>query len=626
MSQDSRRRGMAGYSPEAVQFAEVGKMMGRLVRDHYAATYQAFVTLAVVPPQPLLNLVLWVAHTRIPFRTRPGGGTVLEELVRVPRRRWGESLLVDSWAVYRSLRAHACPQAPQPTVQPEDVPLHFTREVARFLRPSGVRPENREWSAAVRHALANEQMAGLWAEMAHRPVVLWYDNFFKRLYHATPRDPMVSFNTTVMAVMRPQVAAPRRPGDPLRLPEFEGYPSVEQLWQRHLELAEELTALATDRLPALLNAISAAPLRPEEFRVPLDVPRDQARAPVWRPFSLSSDVVSSQVGMLRVLRFLRDGVLPHVAPQPCLPLLVDENLWYRQLKLVYGREAQQWDAATALGQLPPLYGVWHPYKQVLHVLYRRLLPLFVYVQKGTLAPGAVWTEHPKLRTLESWIGALLMLPEDRRLRGRAMLDRLRRRRATVQADLPDRENRALYARTLMDQAIEKADTLRQRAARRGTDLRPEHREALQRALDLEAHNKRAWQQVEDQRKRAVTALRVLRRDVAIAEAFVDLLHVWAPACFALGWRVRDCHWAHREPGTGAYALEVLRTALILLVHLESPAPVSRPVAASASSRGGAATAPPASQARYKGTVSEYVRTMSCAGAPSFCSASFVRGH
>ena len=73
---------------------------------------------------------------------------------------------------------------------------------------------------------------------------------------------------------------------------------------------------------------------------------------------LSEDEVASQVGLLRVLRFLRDRVLPHVRGP--LPLLVDENLWYRHVKLVYGREAQRWDAAAALEGLPPLYGVWHP--------------------------------------------------------------------------------------------------------------------------------------------------------------------------------------------------------------------------------------------------------------------------
>ena len=43
----------------------------------------------------------------------------------------------------------------------------------------------------------------LWQQLAGRGCVLWYDNFYKRLYRSTPREPMLTFNTTVMSVMRP---------------------------------------------------------------------------------------------------------------------------------------------------------------------------------------------------------------------------------------------------------------------------------------------------------------------------------------------------------------------------------------------------------------------------------------
>ena len=414
----SRRRGYGHYTPEEAQFADVGKRIGRLVRDHLARTYEDFVRLVVEEPYPLRNLVVQMAYTRCPLRH---ASTLLDDLAADPREQRIEHLLRDSWAMYRNVRQHACPRAEHPVVRPEEVPLQFTRAVSEFLRPAGLRPEHREWQASERRRLAQEVLTDLWAKMAGHTCVVWYDNFFKRLYHATPREPVTFFNSTVMAVMKPMG------GD--QVPAFEGYLSVEQLWQRTLEVAVTLCDMAVERLPALIQDVARQPMLETELRVPLDVPREQARAPVWRAFNLSDDVVSSQVGMLRVLRFLRDRVLAHTrAP---LPLLVDVNLWYRQMKLVYGREAQRWDAATALEQLPPLYGVWHPYKQVVHVLYRRLLPLFVYVQRGTLDPGAVWTEKPKLRTLESWIGALLMLPADRRTRLGALLDWNVRRRDIV---------------------------------------------------------------------------------------------------------------------------------------------------------------------------------------------------
>ena len=228
--------------------------------------------------------------------------TLLDDLAADPRSRRMERLLKDAWSMYRSLRQHACPRRPQPVVQPEEVPLQFTKAVTSFLQSAGIRPEHHEWSAAERHELAAERLTELWEEMAGGPCVLWYDNFYKRLYRATPRDPIVSFNSTAMAVMRPQGGV---------IADFDGYPSVEQLWQRTLEVAEALCIMATDRLPALIADVAAQPLTATEFRIPLDLPRERAHAPVWRSSSLSEDVVSSQVGMLRVLRFLRDRVAPH---------------------------------------------------------------------------------------------------------------------------------------------------------------------------------------------------------------------------------------------------------------------------------------------------------------------------
>ena len=247
-------------------------------------------------------------------------------------------------------------------------------------------------------------------------------------------------------------------------------------------------------------------------------------------------------------------------------LLVDKNLWYRQVKLVYGREAQRWDAATALETLPPLYGIWHPYKQVLHVLYRRLTPLFVYVQKGSLEPGARPMEKPKLRTLESWIDALLMLPADRRLRLRAIRTWTLRRIDELRAEVTERDAKVLYARTMLDRAEEKVAEMEVRAAA-GRPLARIEEERLQGLL---LYNREAWRRAEVKRKAASEELRALRRDLPVLDAWLDLLMFWAPACFALGWRVRDCHWEHRRAGTGCYAREALRTSLLLMLHLEGP--------------------------------------------------------
>ena len=572
MSQDSRCRGMEGLDDDAVQCAQTGKLLGRLVRDHFAPTYDAFVAMVVNPPHPLLNVVVHVAYTRSPLRLR-GGDSLLAELQRTPRRRHMDHLLRDAWAAYRTLRHHAAPLAAHPVVTPEDVPLEMTRAVSNFLAPSGIHPQHRDWRRDARQARADERMRELWADMDGRGCVMWFDNFWKRLLTSNPAHPLRTYNCTVMAVMRVRS---------LRLPDYPGYPTVEQLLQRLPAVAAALADAAAHRVAALVADVAAVPLRPHEFRVPLDVPRPAARSPVWRPFSVSDDVVSAQVGLLRVLRFLRDVVGARVHPP--LPLLVDTNLWYRQLKLVYGREAQRWDGAAALATVPPLYGVWHPYKQVLQVLYRRLLPLFLYVQKGTLAAGVEWSEKPKLRALEQWIGALLMVPADRRVRVCAHRDHLRRRRAILEAEVARWDGRVAEAERQLEASAARAARQLQRSFQGRGDLQA----GLQTGSEA-TRNQQAREEALRRRAAAAEALRLCRLDAAVAEALCDLLVVWAPACFALGWRVRQCHWEHREAGTGHHAREVLTMALLMLLHLEAPAP----------------------GVRNRGR-SEYVRTLSCA--------------
>ena len=111
MSQESRRRGMSHLSEDAARCAEVGKLLGRLCREHYAGTYNEFVNLVTQPPHPLMNLVVNLAYTRSPLRLE-GGGSLLEELQRQPLRKRTPTLLREAWSMYRTLRQHAAARGP----------------------------------------------------------------------------------------------------------------------------------------------------------------------------------------------------------------------------------------------------------------------------------------------------------------------------------------------------------------------------------------------------------------------------------------------------------------------------------------------------------------------------------
>ena len=96
------------------------------------------------------------------------------------------------------------------------------------------------------------------------------------------------------------------------------------------------------------------------------------QAPVWRPFALSKEKVTGGVGLLNLLHFAKD-----VAQQTnrVLPLLVDENIHYRILKLLYGAKNQRWNMRAYLRYVPVVYGVWHAYKFVVTHTFRVFWPI-----------------------------------------------------------------------------------------------------------------------------------------------------------------------------------------------------------------------------------------------------------
>ena len=62
------------------------------------------------------------------------------------------------------------------------------------------------------------------------------------------------------------------------------------------------------------------------------------QAPEWRPFALSKEKVIGGVGLLTLLQFSKDTAQQ---TNRVLPLLVDENIHYKILKLLYGAKNQQ---------------------------------------------------------------------------------------------------------------------------------------------------------------------------------------------------------------------------------------------------------------------------------------------
>ena len=188
-----------------------------------------------------------------------------------------------------------------------------------------------------------------------------------------------------------------------------GHPAVEDLAARITTVARALQQLEP-RIPQILRDMGYADgFTPDtgNVRAPLDVRRDATtvQAPVWRPFALSKEKVTGRVGLLNLLHFAKD-----VAQQTnrVLPLLVDENIHYRILKLLYGARNQRWNMHAYLRYVPVVYGVWHAYKFVVTHTFRVFWPILTYLRKGLLRPGSTILSYPKLIVIEKTIAAVML--------------------------------------------------------------------------------------------------------------------------------------------------------------------------------------------------------------------------
>ena len=249
------------------------------------------------------------------------------------------------------------------------------------------------------------------------------------------------------------------------------------------------------------------------------------------------------------------------------PLVVDENLHYRLLKVVYGQTYQEFDPRPLLQEFPPLYGVWHPYKYVCTVVYRVFHPFVVYLLHGTADPGQQFPTAPRLRTVEMLYAAILQLPGetlealDRMVRDayRAFVGELGRVRARGVA---------------VPEALE--DPMPVLSARRvgaaGSGAAPPVAAGGHPAVD----------------ERALHRLRLYRRRFLMASAMQSLVVEYVPAAFVLGYLVRCCNWDGARFGSGTKAKEVLMGCLLVLLRLLEGAEEK----------------------------SEYVRTLSCTRSPS----------
>jgi hypothetical protein len=142
---------------------------------------------------------------------------------------------------------------------------------------------------------------------------------------------------------------------------------------------------------------------------------------------LSDNTVSASDDLLRILEQVmevqqRSGL--------DMPLLVDENIHYRVLRLLYGRPFQKYDVHRYLRRLPLLFGIWHAYKHTVTVLYRVFFPVLGVLECTGEPPdsGDVKLVR-KVLFMEKMFAALLLAARD-------VVDRLEAKLAVLRRQHP----------------------------------------------------------------------------------------------------------------------------------------------------------------------------------------------
>ena len=100
-----------------------------------------------------------------------------------------------------------------------------------------------------------------------------------------------------------------------------------------------------------------------------------------------------------------------------LPLRVDMKIDYDLLKHLYGQSYTPWNFQLHWSSLPLIYGVWHPYKHMITMLYRNFMPIICRIERvhtdfkeGDVVPTKVKLLHMEKTILALCVTAGTCLP------------------------------------------------------------------------------------------------------------------------------------------------------------------------------------------------------------------------
>ena len=242
-----------------------------------------------------------------------------------PENRAANHFKEEFFNLYETLRLRCTPQH-----QDEDAPgfASIGWQNRRWLRRTGL--------LRLREETMKERSAGKmlepWRWMENWQVCVWIASCYSKQYGTHPTIQDQSQNCTALCV----VEIPRM------LPYFRRHPTIDVLIGSMGSVAAALVrmkrsfhgimtdlGLLADRHPAIPS-----------IRAPIDIVQDPLPNPGWKPLLLRMHQVPLYKGLVEVLDYIA-SLSNHT--HPIIPILVDENIHKRCLKLLYTDRTQQWN-------------------------------------------------------------------------------------------------------------------------------------------------------------------------------------------------------------------------------------------------------------------------------------------
>ena len=315
-----------------------------------------------------------------------------QRLVGATKKVWFKPLCRNIFAVYRLERALMVQQQRAEKVDMRSI----TRKQRSVLAVSGLLRTRR--APTSRLAVRNRQVV---AE-AVRPhgALVWIDNFNKFRYGRNVNEERNHcINGTVMAIL------------PLKSCEA-------QLWSGWMSLSRMFLGLrdvdskvlrATTVLANEVKTLKQTPLQYDAVRAPCDVRRLGATNLPWWPWSVHGDNVGSTEGLLRVLLRVVDA---QRQLKKLVPILVDINVYYRVMKLLYNPKLLQVNVRGALTEHPLLFGLWHAYAHCLKRTFWQFRSCWAALEYAGFVRFPTTTKvylKPKVDALEQMVVAMYLI-------------------------------------------------------------------------------------------------------------------------------------------------------------------------------------------------------------------------